>query len=110
MSSNVKPLQGTHPQVKKSDEASAFFFLFCLTNEWHSYFTIRQSCSSDLPGGPMVKNPPTSAGDLGSIPGLGRPHVPGGNQAHIAQLLSPRTLEPKRHNKSHFSQKPVHRS
>ena len=28
----------------------------------------------DFPGGPMVKNPPTSAGDLGSIPDPGRPH------------------------------------
>ena len=25
----------------------------------------------DLPGGPMVKNPPSNAGDLGSIPGQG---------------------------------------
>ena len=26
----------------------------------------------DLPGGPIVKNPPASAGDAGSIPDLGR--------------------------------------
>ena len=25
----------------------------------------------DLPGGPVVKDPPSSAGDTGSIPGLG---------------------------------------
>ena len=24
-----------------------------------------------LPGGPVVKNPPANAGDMGSIPGLG---------------------------------------
>ena len=29
----------------------------------------------DFPGGPMVKNPPTDAGDTGSIPGLGRSNV-----------------------------------
>ena len=26
----------------------------------------------DYPGGPVVKNPPANAGDMGSIPGLGR--------------------------------------
>ena len=25
----------------------------------------------DIPGGPIVKNPPSNAGDAGSIPGLG---------------------------------------
>ena len=30
---------------------------------------------SDLPGGPVVKNPPANAGDTGSIPDLGRSHV-----------------------------------
>ena len=29
----------------------------------------------DFPGGPVVKNPPSNAGDTGSIPGLGRPHM-----------------------------------
>ena len=26
----------------------------------------------DFPGGPVVRNPPASAGDIGSIPSLGR--------------------------------------
>ena len=30
----------------------------------------------DFPGGAVVKNPPTNAGDTGSIPGPGRPHMP----------------------------------
>ena len=30
----------------------------------------------DFPGGPVVKNPPSNAGDMGSIPGLGRSHMP----------------------------------
>ena len=34
---------------------------------------------SDLPGGPVVRNPPTRAGGTGSIPGRGRSHVPRGN-------------------------------
>ena len=27
-----------------------------------------------FPGGPVVENPPANAGDIGSIPGPGRPH------------------------------------
>ena len=30
-------------------------------------------------GGPVVKNPFANAGDIGSIPGLGRFHMPWGN-------------------------------
>ena len=30
----------------------------------------------DFPCGAVVKNPPASAGDTGSIPGLGIPHMP----------------------------------
>ena len=29
-----------------------------------------------FPGGSVVNNPPASAGDVGLIPGQGRPHVP----------------------------------
>ena len=35
--------------------------------------------SRDFPGGPMVKNLPANAGDTGSIPGLGRSHMPSSN-------------------------------
>ena len=30
----------------------------------------------DFPGGPVVKNPPANAGDMGSISSLGRSHMP----------------------------------
>ena len=30
----------------------------------------------DFPGGTVVKNPPANTGDMGSIPGLGRSHMP----------------------------------
>ena len=33
----------------------------------------------DSPGGPVDKNPPANAGDVGSVPGPGRFHVPWGN-------------------------------
>ena len=31
----------------------------------------------DYHGGPVVKNPPANAGDVGLIPGPGRSHMPG---------------------------------
>ena len=45
----------------------------------------------DFPDGPGVKNLPAHAGDVGSIPGPGRPHMPQGNKARVPQLLSPRS-------------------
>ena len=35
--------------------------------------------NQDFSGGPEVRNPPCSAGDVGSIPGPGRVHVPQDN-------------------------------
>ena len=36
----------------------------------------------DFPGGRMVRSPPASAGDMGSIPGLGRFHMQQGCRHH----------------------------
>ena len=47
----------------------------------------------------MVKNPPANAGDSGLILGLGRFHLPRGNQA-CAQLLKQVSLEPRLHKRS----------
>ena len=41
-----------------------------------------------FPGGPVVKNPPANAGDMGLIPGLGKSHMLWCDQAHAPQLLS----------------------
>ena len=73
-----------------------------------------------FPGGSMVKNAPSNAGDLGSIPSLGRSHMLQSNQACAPQLLSlcsrawdPQllslhTLEPVLCNKrSHCNEKPA---
>ena len=46
----------------------------------------------DFPGGPVAKNPPSNAGDAGLILGWGT-KIP-----HAMGQLSPRTLEPARHN------------
>ena len=54
-----------------------------------------------FPGAPVVvKNPPASAGETGSIPGLGRPHVPRRNWA-------PGTLEPELGCKRGHHEKPA---
>ena len=44
-----------------------------------------------VPGGSVVKNPPAKAGDLGSIPGLGRsPGEGNGNPLHYSCLENPK--------------------
>ena len=61
----------------------------------------------DLPGGPVVKNLPYNAGDVGLIPGQGTkiPHAAGQlsprattTELTRCKLQSPRALEPMRHN------------
>ena len=49
----------------------------------------------DFPGGAVDKNLPANAGDMGSIPGLGRFHIPQSNSAGAPQLqsLHPRARE-----------------
>ena len=46
----------------------------------------------DLPGSPVVKDPPANAGDTGSVPALGRSHMQRGNQACVPQLLGRHAL------------------
>ena len=50
----------------------------------------------DFPGGPVVKDPPASAGDSGPIPGPGRSHMPQSNYTRAQRLsLCPRAWEPQ---------------
>ena len=44
----------------------------------HTITDIKNS-TEGFPGGPVVKNPPANAGNMGSIPGSGRSHMPWGN-------------------------------
>ena len=48
-------------------------------------------------GDSLVKNLPANTGDMGSIPGPGRSHVPHSNYTHASQLLAlcSRTQEPQ---------------
>ena len=63
--------------------------LACGDQDSLSIPTLKNGGEADFPGGPVVKNPPANAGDTGSNPGLGRFHIPQGNQAHVPQLRSP---------------------
>ena len=61
---------------------------------WNSLKKWRQ----DVPGGPVVKNPPDNARNMGLVPGPGRPHMLQGNSAHVPQplkLMSPRAHAPQ---------------
>ena len=40
---------------------------------------VKKLKTRDFPGGTVVKNPPANAGDMGSIPGPGRSHMPRSN-------------------------------
>ena len=63
----------------------------------------------DLPGGPVIKNPPDNAGDMGSILVSGRFHMLCDNDDRVPQLLDLHALEPVlRNKKSHCNGTPVH--
>ena len=57
----------------------------------------------DFPGGPVVKNPPASAGDTGLIPGLGTKIL------HAAEQLNPytATTEPPCYGGAHGLQQKI---
>ena len=70
-------------------------------------FCITQELSGDSPGGPLVKNPPSNAGDMSLIPGQGTeiPHAAGQLSLCAAtpeevglQIQRPRALEPGCHH------------
>ena len=69
----------------------------------------------DFPGDPVVKNPPSNAGDAGSIPGWGTkiPHAVGQLSLHTTttepahhKLQSPRALEPACRNQREKTRMP----
>ena len=62
-----------------------------------------------FPDVPVVGNLPANAGDMCSIPGSGRSHMPGSNKACKQQLLKLVHPEPMLPNKkSHCNDKPAH--
>ena len=47
----------------------------------HIYGIYKNGIDRDFPGGSVVKNPPANAGDMVSISGPGRSHMPWSNCA-----------------------------
>jgi len=62
---------------KKERKKETGYSLEQLASSFHQVRIIRKSL--DFPEGPLVKNPPANAEDMGSIPGPGRFHMPSGN-------------------------------
>ena len=46
---------------------------------YNEHVILHQKKLLGFPGGAAVKNPPANAGDMGSIPGPGRSHMPRSN-------------------------------
>ena len=71
--------------------------LLGIRGSFHAPVWSRRSVNNcrDFPGGPVVKNLPSNAGDTGSIPARGT------KISHATQQLSPRTTttEPECHHK-----------
>lgn len=61
----------------------------------------------DFAGGPVVRNPPANARNMGSIPGLGRFHMMWDKEACEEQLSIPCTLEPLLCKRNHCNKKPT---
>ena len=61
-------------------------FVFWYSNERSAI--IKNDTCRGFPGGAVVENPPASAGDTGSSPGLGRSHMLWSNWAREPQILS----------------------
>ena len=59
----------------KSCDITSLIFLVSDTNKITIYILLLKN-RQDSPGGPVVKNLLASAGDMGSLPGPGRSHVP----------------------------------
>ena len=61
-----------NPSLKATRKFTFFFFFECqlpILLAWRSYFAAKTTVKSlalwDFPGGPVVKNPPANAGDMG---------------------------------------------
>ena len=110
-----------------------------MSHQWGRKDTLKKQCQRDFRRGPVLKNPPYNAGDVGSIPGQGTkiPHATGQRSPHATttelmhlnqracvrqttepicsgacapQLQRPRTLEPARHNQREKTHTQLERS
>ena len=78
-------------------ELCALISIRCKIRRWQAEtpdFMTVECWARGFPGGPVVKNLPANAGDIGLMPDPGRFHMLQSNQAHELQFLSPCALEP----------------
>ena len=95
------PLEDLHSSVSQCGILTT-----CQSDSWSVF---KMCVNRDFPGGSVVKNPPSNAGDTGSIPGRGTkiPHAVGQLSLHAA------TTEPvaaAREKPMHCNKEPVHRN
>ena len=63
----------TEPHIAWNSNPNMLSRCGCFTCYLRSFL---KSYELDLPGSQVVKDPPANAGDMGSIPGQGRFHLP----------------------------------
>ena len=55
---------------------SCIVIFYLIIYNYNLIYFLYVNLISDFPGGTVDKNPPANAEDMGSIPGLGRSHMP----------------------------------
>ena len=78
--SGLPPLYGSRVELLKQR-------LYGLQSQKYLLADSLRKCLPGFPGGAVVENSPSNAGDTGLIPGPGRSHMPRSNRAHAPQLL-----------------------
>ena len=79
-------------QGRQDFHLRSFCIIWWVLHPRENFF--RRDSERDFLGDPVVKSLPASSGDMDSIHGLGRFHMPWGSWAHTSQLLKPMPLSP----------------
>ena len=91
----------TNQLMKKSREVKSNFLLFSIVNQQNkeekSVFGIIRIAIWGFSHGPVVKTLPCNTRDTCLTPGPGRSHTFQSKDAHVPQLLSPRSAAPEVH-------------
>ena len=60
-------------KVHEGNYCDFILFIVAPSGKTNTKYTVKLTSDVDFPGGPVVKNLPTNTGDVGSIPGSGKP-------------------------------------
>ena len=85
------PLHLIPTSLSAQTSLSSIFFCSCITSPWWEYtYIFLRLIFKGFPWGSVLKNPPTNAGDVPSIPGSRRsPEGGNGNQLQYSCLENP---------------------